>query len=177
MYTEYFQWSPEDNSNSKSHTVKSGQTLHGSLDYDASSDSYTLSQVRWKNRAKRKRERGQRDLCRAGLSMSALSMRRDGPFAPSFGHRASLPVALLRSPNVPSLAPFRPASAPLPPCFRPASTPLPLPPHSLRSTLLVDHRRDRRHLHPGGQVPVGQEVHHPVRRVREDVPVRRLPAG
>ena len=47
MYTEYFQWSPEDNSNSKSHTVKSGQTLHGSLDYDASSDSYTLSQVRW----------------------------------------------------------------------------------------------------------------------------------
>ena len=125
MYTEYFQWSPQDNSNSKSHTVKSVQTLHGSLDYDASSDSYTLSQVRWKNRAKRKRERGQRDLCRAGLSMSALSMRRDGPFAPSFGHRASLPVALLRSPNVPSLAPFRPASAPLPPRFRPASALLP----------------------------------------------------
>jgi len=45
MYTEYFQWSPTHNSNSASHSVKSGQTLHGVLDYDESSDSYTLSQT------------------------------------------------------------------------------------------------------------------------------------
>merc|ERR1711865_367570 len=45
MYTEYFQWSPTHNSNSQSHSVKAGQTLHGVLDYDASSDSYQLSQT------------------------------------------------------------------------------------------------------------------------------------
>jgi hypothetical protein len=44
MYTEYFQWSPERNSNSDSHEVEPGQTLHGSLVYDESSDSYTLTQ-------------------------------------------------------------------------------------------------------------------------------------
>lgn len=45
MYTEYFQWSPVHNSNSPSHKVESGQTLHGALEYDASSDSYKLSQT------------------------------------------------------------------------------------------------------------------------------------
>lgn len=45
MYTEYYQWSPTDNSNSRSYSVEAGQTLHGILDYDASSDSYTLSQT------------------------------------------------------------------------------------------------------------------------------------
>jgi len=44
MYTEYFQWSPEHNSNSRQQDVKAGQTLHGSLEYIASSDSYTLTQ-------------------------------------------------------------------------------------------------------------------------------------
>ena len=44
MYTEYFQWRPEHNSNSAQHSVQSGQTLHGSLVYDASSDAYTLTQ-------------------------------------------------------------------------------------------------------------------------------------
>jgi len=45
MYTEYFQWKPVDNSNSASHSVEAGQTLHGVLNYDSSSDSYTLSQT------------------------------------------------------------------------------------------------------------------------------------
>jgi hypothetical protein len=45
MYTEYYQWSPTHNSNSKSFPVTSGQTLHGSLLYDAGTDSYTLSQT------------------------------------------------------------------------------------------------------------------------------------
>lgn len=45
MYTEYYQWSPTHNSNSKQYTVKAGQTLNGKLIYDESSDSYTLSQT------------------------------------------------------------------------------------------------------------------------------------
>lgn len=45
MYTEYFQWSPEDNSNSDQYSVQEGQTLHGALVYEASSDSYTLTQT------------------------------------------------------------------------------------------------------------------------------------
>jgi C1A family cysteine protease len=45
MYTEYFQWSPEDNSNSRSHSVEAGQTLQGSIIYDESSDSYTIKQT------------------------------------------------------------------------------------------------------------------------------------
>ena len=45
MYTEYYQWSPTHNSNSKQVPVKSGQTLHGSMTYDASSDSYFLNQT------------------------------------------------------------------------------------------------------------------------------------
>merc|ERR1711939_1104317 len=45
MYTEYFQWSPEHNSNSPSKSVKAGQTLKGSLTYDSSSDSYELKQT------------------------------------------------------------------------------------------------------------------------------------
>ncbi|GMI37277.1 hypothetical protein TeGR_g11314 [Tetraparma gracilis] len=44
-YTEYYQWSPTHNSNSDSFTVKTGDTLKGSLVYDASSDSYTLTQT------------------------------------------------------------------------------------------------------------------------------------
>ena len=31
MYTEYFQWSPTHNSNSRQHSVEAGQTLHGQL--------------------------------------------------------------------------------------------------------------------------------------------------
>jgi hypothetical protein len=45
MYTEYFQWSPTHNSNSRAYSVKAGQTLHGSIVYDSSSDSYTLTQT------------------------------------------------------------------------------------------------------------------------------------
>lgn len=44
MYTEYFQWRPVHNSNSAQHSVEAGQTLHGSLEYDAAGDSYTLTQ-------------------------------------------------------------------------------------------------------------------------------------
>jgi len=44
MYTEYYQWSPTKNSNSRSNSVKPGQTLHGSLEYVSSSDSYLLTQ-------------------------------------------------------------------------------------------------------------------------------------
>ena len=43
-YTEYYQWSPTHNSNSASFSVASGNTLHGSLIYDESTDSYTLTQ-------------------------------------------------------------------------------------------------------------------------------------
>jgi hypothetical protein len=44
-YTEYFQWSPEDNSNSRQISVKAGQTLHGVLAYDSSKDAYKLTQT------------------------------------------------------------------------------------------------------------------------------------
>ena len=44
MYTEYFQWSPEDNRNSRQVMVKAGQTLHGSLNYLPLIDAYNLSQ-------------------------------------------------------------------------------------------------------------------------------------
>lgn len=43
MYTEYFQWSPTRNSNSKTYKVKSGQTLRGSIIYNEAEDSYLLS--------------------------------------------------------------------------------------------------------------------------------------
>jgi len=45
MYTEYYQWSPSRNSNSRSYSVKPGQTLHGVLAYNSGSDSYELSQT------------------------------------------------------------------------------------------------------------------------------------
>jgi len=44
MYTEYYQWRPTKNSNSRKYTVKAGQTLHGSLTYDQNKDGYLLSQ-------------------------------------------------------------------------------------------------------------------------------------
>lgn len=44
MYTEYYQWSPSYNSDSDMYPVEAGQTLHGTLEYDASDDSYTLTQ-------------------------------------------------------------------------------------------------------------------------------------
>jgi len=44
-YTEYFQWSPQHNSNSKQISgVKPGQTLSGSLQYYPELDSYNLTQ-------------------------------------------------------------------------------------------------------------------------------------
>eukprot|EP01129_Flabellula_baltica_P003278 TRINITY_DN13075_c0_g1_i1.p1 TRINITY_DN13075_c0_g1~~TRINITY_DN13075_c0_g1_i1.p1 ORF type:complete len:265 (+),score=48.82 TRINITY_DN13075_c0_g1_i1:28-795(+) len=43
-YTEYFQWSPEYNSNSRQRNVLAGQTLHGYMIYDYSTDSYNLTQ-------------------------------------------------------------------------------------------------------------------------------------
>ena len=43
IYTEYFQWKPTHNSNSKSVAVAAGDVLHGTLLYDNSTDSYTLS--------------------------------------------------------------------------------------------------------------------------------------
>lgn len=45
MYTEYYQWSPTHNSNSKQYAVKAGQTLKGSLVYDKDTDSYDLTQT------------------------------------------------------------------------------------------------------------------------------------
>lgn len=45
MYTEYFQWSPEDNSNSPQQSVEAGQHLKGSLVYNMNSDSYFLNQT------------------------------------------------------------------------------------------------------------------------------------
>lgn len=45
MYTEYYQWSPTHNSNSRAYSVEPGQNLHGALVYDASSDSYELTQT------------------------------------------------------------------------------------------------------------------------------------
>jgi hypothetical protein len=44
MYTEYYQWKPTHNSNSKTYSVEAGQTLKGALVYDDSTDSYDLSQ-------------------------------------------------------------------------------------------------------------------------------------
>ena len=44
-YTEYFQWSPTHNSNSKAIACSAGDTLHGSLVYDAGADSYVLTQT------------------------------------------------------------------------------------------------------------------------------------
>ena len=44
-YTEYFQWSPTHNSNSRQIDVKAGQTLQGALVYSESDDSYTLTQT------------------------------------------------------------------------------------------------------------------------------------
>ena len=44
MYTEYFQWRPTHNSNSRSYPVAAGQTLHGSIIYQPDSDSYLLKQ-------------------------------------------------------------------------------------------------------------------------------------
>ena len=43
-YTEYFQWSPEHNSNSRAYSVRAGHTLHGSIEWQADSDSYLLKQ-------------------------------------------------------------------------------------------------------------------------------------
>ena len=43
-YTEYFQWSPEDNSNSRQIRAQAGNTLQGTVTYDAGTDSYLLSQ-------------------------------------------------------------------------------------------------------------------------------------
>jgi hypothetical protein len=45
MYTEYYQWKPTHNSNSKQYTVKAGQTLKGTMVYDKNTDSYDLSQT------------------------------------------------------------------------------------------------------------------------------------
>jgi len=44
MYTEYFQWSPVHNSNSRQYSTKAGHTLHGALVYDTARDAYTLTQ-------------------------------------------------------------------------------------------------------------------------------------
>lgn len=43
-YTEYFQWRPVHNSNSRQVPVSAGQTLKGTLQYDQGTDSYTLTQ-------------------------------------------------------------------------------------------------------------------------------------
>lgn len=45
MYTEYFQWSPIHNSNSRQVAVEAGQTLTGSLVYNEDDDSYLLTQT------------------------------------------------------------------------------------------------------------------------------------
>jgi hypothetical protein len=45
MYTEYFQWSPTHNSNSKQFAVSAGDTLHGSIVYVAEKDAYELKQT------------------------------------------------------------------------------------------------------------------------------------
>jgi hypothetical protein len=45
MYTEYFQWRPIWNHNSKRYSVEAGQTLHGSIVWDETTDSYNLSQT------------------------------------------------------------------------------------------------------------------------------------
>jgi len=45
MYTEYFQWKPVHNSNSRQHPVQAGQALHGAITYDKTSDSYEITQT------------------------------------------------------------------------------------------------------------------------------------
>ena len=45
MYTEYFQWRPVHNSNSRAHRVAAGSTLHGAIVYQPASDSYLLTQT------------------------------------------------------------------------------------------------------------------------------------
>ena len=45
MYTEYFQWAPTRNSNSRAFGVSAGAALRGSLVYDGAADSYTLTQT------------------------------------------------------------------------------------------------------------------------------------
>lgn len=45
MYTEYYQWSPTHNSNSRQVKVSAGQNLHGSIVYQASTDSYIITQT------------------------------------------------------------------------------------------------------------------------------------
>jgi hypothetical protein len=45
MYTEYYQWSPTHNSNSRSYSASAGDVLTGSLVYNATIDSYTLTQT------------------------------------------------------------------------------------------------------------------------------------
>lgn len=45
MYTEYYQWSPTHNSNSRSYGCSAGDVLTGVLEYDESADSYFLSQT------------------------------------------------------------------------------------------------------------------------------------
>lgn len=44
-YTEYYQWSPSKNVNSKEITVKAGQTLHGVITYENTTDSYVITQT------------------------------------------------------------------------------------------------------------------------------------
>ena len=44
-YTEYFQWEPEDNSNSQQMGIDAGQYLKGSLVYNDDDDSYDLTQT------------------------------------------------------------------------------------------------------------------------------------
>eukprot|EP00052_Salpingoeca_macrocollata_P001027 m.23417 g.23417 ORF g.23417 m.23417 type:complete len:253 (-) comp11046_c0_seq1:80-838(-) len=43
MYNEYFQWRPTHNENSDAHVVKPGDVLHGSVDYNPSRNSYTMT--------------------------------------------------------------------------------------------------------------------------------------
>lgn len=42
IYNEYFQWSPEHNENSDSHTVQAGDLLYGSVDFNSGNQSYTV---------------------------------------------------------------------------------------------------------------------------------------
>jgi len=44
-YTEYFQWSPTHNSNSRQIGVEAGQTLHGLLEWNSVLDSYKMTQT------------------------------------------------------------------------------------------------------------------------------------
>jgi len=42
IYNEYYQWSPTKNQNSKSHTVREGDILFGSVTYTPANSSYTI---------------------------------------------------------------------------------------------------------------------------------------